>query len=245
MQADRDGEDMTLEGASVVVVGGSSGMGLATARVAREHGADVTIVARDRARLDAACAHTGARGAALDVTDEQAVERLFAGVGEVDHVAILAGEQPVGTVADGDLAVFRRAMDVRFWGSLYVCRHAPRRMGGRGSITLCGGVVSRRPQPGRSLGTATTMAVEAFGRAMAVELAPVRVNTIVPGPVDTPLLQRFFGDKRDAAMEAIAGRLPAGRVGRPEEVADAIVFLMGNEFVTGVTLPIDGGILLT
>lgn len=237
---------MALEGASVVIIGGSSGMGLATARMARKAGARVTIAARDRERLEAARQAIGddARAFALDVADEDAVRRMFDEVGRLDHLVMLAGEQPVGSLVDTDTSEFHRAVNVRFWGSLYACKYAAPRISPAGSITLCSGVSAYRPQPKRAVGAATTAAVEAFGRSLARELAPIRVNTICPGAVDTPVLERFFGGRREEMLKALAERLPAGRIGEPDDVAHAIIFLMENRYVTGITLHVDGGYLL-
>jgi NAD(P)-dependent dehydrogenase (short-subunit alcohol dehydrogenase family) len=236
-----------VAGSSVLVVGGSSGIGLATARLALEAGAQVAIAGRSSERLAEAVSALGdsVRSFAVDARDADQVRRLFEELGALTHAVVLSGEQPIGEVADTDLGYFRQAMDARFWGALHVCRYGGPVIEPGGSVTLCSGVIAHRPVPGRSLGTASTAAVEAFGRAMARELSPVRVNTIVPGPIDTPMLRRFFGGDDAELQRRLEGRVPVGRVGRPEEVADAILFLMGNRFVTGVTLPVDGGFLLS
>lgn len=238
---------ISLEGASVVVFGGSSGMGLATAKMAQTAGARVTIAGRDTTRLDAAVREIGGDVSlfSLDVADEEAVAKLFDGLDRVDHVATLAGAAAHGKIAELDVADMRRPMDVRFWGSVHIAKHAAPKMPPGGSITFCSGVAAARPVPGRALGTATTAATEALGRALAAELAPVRVNTVRPGAVDTPMLARFTGERHAEVLAAEAQRLPVGRVGAPEDIAQAIIFLMTNPFVTGATITVDGGHLVT
>jgi NAD(P)-dependent dehydrogenase (short-subunit alcohol dehydrogenase family) len=235
-----------LDGSSVVIIGGGSGMGLATAKMARTAGATVTIAGRDGDRLERAQGEIGenTRAIRMDVSNEQDVARLFESVEPVDHIVTLAGTAAFGRISDSNTTELRAPMEVRFWGSLYICKYAPPKMGASGSITLSSGVVVERPAPGRSLGAASTAATEAFGRAMALELAPIRVNTVRPGGIDTPMTQRLFGDRRDSFIAKEAQRLPVGRFGVPEDVARAIVFLMTDGYVTGVTLTVDGGHLL-
>jgi NAD(P)-dependent dehydrogenase (short-subunit alcohol dehydrogenase family) len=235
-----------LAGRSVVVVGGSSGMGLATARMARDAGASVSIAGRDAERLEAASSDLGPdiRCIQVDVSNETQVRDLFASLDQVDHVVTLAGASVYGRVAETETEVLRVPMEVRFWGSLYICKYAPGKMNGQGSITLSSGVVVERSGPGRGVGAASTAATEAFARAMARELAPIRVNTIRPGGVDTPMTERLFGDGREKFVAEQAARLPVGRFGEPDDIARAILFLMEDGYVTGITLTVDGGHLL-
>jgi NAD(P)-dependent dehydrogenase (short-subunit alcohol dehydrogenase family) len=233
-----------LEGASVVVIGGSSGIGLATARMARAAGARVTIAGRDPARLEAARVSADVDAVATDVSDEDQVRALFEQVGHVDHVAVLSGAAVSGLITETETAALRVPMEVRFWGSVYVAKHASPRMDTGGSITLTSGVIVERPMAGRVLGTATTAATEGLSRALAVELAPIRVNTVRPGLVDTPMILRNVGDRREEFLAAQAERLPVRRFGTPEDLADAFLFLMRNRYVTGITLTVDGGHLL-
>jgi NAD(P)-dependent dehydrogenase (short-subunit alcohol dehydrogenase family) len=237
---------MALDGTQVVVVGASSGMGLATARRAIDDGADVTIVARDKERLEQAKDGLGGSVRALvaDAADEEQVAAVFEPLDRVDHAVVFAGEQPVAALADAELGLFRRAMEARVWGGLLVCKYATPKMPATGSVTFCSGMSAHRPRRDRSIGASATSALESFGRAMAIELAPIRVNTICPGPIHTPMLERAFGDNPEAALAAINARVPLGRLGTPEEIADAVIFLMGNGYTTGITLHIDGGMTL-
>jgi NAD(P)-dependent dehydrogenase (short-subunit alcohol dehydrogenase family) len=233
----------TLQDAVVVVIGGSSGIGLATARMAADAGARVTIVGRDEGRLRTAVEQLpdGTSSQALDLADEDAVRRLFDGFDHVDDVANLAGTHVVGTLADVDTATLRGPVDNRFWGPLFLGKYAPTKMT-TGSITLCTGVGVARPRPGSAIVTAAAGGSEFLARAMAVELAPIRVNVVRPGIIDTPLLDRLAGGaNRDDVLAAMAKRVPLRRVGRPEEIAAGILFLMANDYVTGATLTIDGG----
>jgi NAD(P)-dependent dehydrogenase (short-subunit alcohol dehydrogenase family) len=235
-----------LNGAVVVVAGASSGLGLATAVAAGDAGAHVVLVARDRERLDAARDSVGrdARAFALDVVDAGAVEDLFGALGRVDHVASFTGEQPIAPVADTTHDLYQRALDARVWAARNLCASAAPRMGEHGSFTFCSGVSAWRPRPHRAAGAAATAAVESFARGMAVELAPLRVNSVCPGAFDTPVLDRAFGADKQSALAPYLSTLPLGRLGRPAELAHAVLFLMSNDYVTGTVLHVDGGALL-
>jgi len=228
------------------VLGGSSGIGLATARMALDAGARVTIAGRDPVRLKQACEQLGdgARGVAADVADREAVTEVFDGLDRVDHVAILAGEQPAAPAVSTPHDLLARAMDARVWAAYNACAEAVPRMPPTGSFVFCSGLSAQRPRSGRSAGAVATAAVESLTRALAVELGPIRVNAVCPGPIDTPLLDRVFGDAKVDAMKSFTDRLPIKRLGTADEVADAICFLMRNTYVTGVTLAVDGGALL-
>jgi NAD(P)-dependent dehydrogenase (short-subunit alcohol dehydrogenase family) len=236
----------SLEGQIVVVVGASSGMGLATAAAARAAGARVTIVARDRARLDEARASLdgGVEVAALDAADADAVADLFSRFDRVDHVASFTGEQPVGSVGETTHDQYQRALDARVWAARNLCAAAAPLMPDTGSFTFCSGVSAWRPRPGRAAGAAATAGLESYARGMAVELAPRRVNTVCPGSFDTPVLDRAFGERKLEALQPYLSTLPLGRLGKPEELAHAVLFLMTNGYVTGTVLHVDGGSLL-
>jgi NAD(P)-dependent dehydrogenase (short-subunit alcohol dehydrogenase family) len=232
----------SLEDRVVVVIGGSSGIGLATARAAGAAGARVTIVGRDQERLDAAVADLGGAttGVSLDVADEAAVAALFEGLDHVDHVVNLAGTHVTGAIAEVDTDRLHEPVDNRFWGPIHVFKHAPPKMDG-GSITICTGAGVARPRAGAAIVAAACAGSELMAQAMAIELAPIRINVIRPGIIDTPLLDRMSGGNREAVIEMLSKRTPAKRAGQPEEIAHGIEFLMTNEFVTGSVLTIDGG----
>ncbi len=237
---------MSLANQTVVVLGGSSGIGLATATAACAEGAHVIITGRSPERLAVAAATFDAeiRTVVLDVNDEPGTAALFADLSDVDHVFITAG----ALVLDAQLApasdALRPALDTRFWGALFAAKYAAGKIRAGGSITFMSGTAGMRPLPGASVGSASCGAVDALARALALDLAPVRVNSIAPGYVDTPLLDGLLGDQRDAVLAEAAARLPAKRIGRPQEIADGVMFMMKNEYVTGITLVIDGGGLL-
>jgi NAD(P)-dependent dehydrogenase (short-subunit alcohol dehydrogenase family) len=242
---------MRFEGKHLAVVGGSSGIGLETARLALAEGASVTIAGRSGDRLRRAAEGLGSpRGVGpvggrietvvADVTDEASIGALFEGEDRVDHLFVPAGElRPGGgDLVGADPDGLRSFLDARLLGVAHVVRHATSRMT-IGSITLMSGLYSTRPARGGAFGAAAVAAVEGMTRALALDLAPIRVNAVAPGLIDTPLWDAF-GPQRGAIL-ARGDSLPVGQVGRPEEVAEAVLFLMGNGFVTGTVLAIDGG----
>lgn len=231
----------SLHDASVVVIGGSSGIGLATAKMAHGAGARLTIAGRDANRLADARDEIGddVRTVALNISDEAAVKALFDSLDTVDHVASLAGTSAFGPLVEIETSALRGAVDSRFWGPVYVAKYAAPRMTA-GSLTFCTGSGVDRPRPGAAVFSAAAGGAEVFSRAMALELAPLRVNVVRPGTVDTPLFARTVRDREQAHAER-AATIPLRRIAQPDEIAHAILFLMTNEYITGVTLPVDGG----
>jgi NAD(P)-dependent dehydrogenase (short-subunit alcohol dehydrogenase family) len=244
-ESGRNGMDHHLDGKRVVIIGGSSGIGLETARLALAAGALVTIAGRSEERLGRAAKALSPGGDRLrtvvaDLSDESSIRSLFAEETRVDHVFVPAGElQPGGgDLLKSDCDGLRSILEVRLLGVTHVVRQARTKMKG-GSLTLMSGLYSTRPAAGGGMAAAAVAAVEGMTRALALDLAPIRVNAVAPGLIDTPLWDAF-GPQR-AAILASGARLPVGRIGRPEEVAAAVIFLMSNGFVTGAILPIDGG----
>jgi NAD(P)-dependent dehydrogenase (short-subunit alcohol dehydrogenase family) len=237
------GHPQDLAGATVVVLGGSSGIGLETARLARAHGADVVITGRDAGRLGDAAAAVGAdRTAAFDLTDRASLERFFADLpGPIDHV-LTTGPGPTYTpLAEMDLDAAGRHVAQRITSTLAVARSGAARMRPPGTLLFIGGTGGRQAGVGLSLISAMTAALPALVASLAVELAPIRVNVIAAGFVDTPLSASLLGDQLDARRDELRATLPIGRVVGPADVAALAVHLMANSALTGATYDIDGG----
>jgi NAD(P)-dependent dehydrogenase (short-subunit alcohol dehydrogenase family) len=236
----------SLKDTIVVILGGSSGIGLATAKAAMNEGAEVTITGRSASRLDAARAELSERANAvvLDAADEAGTRALMESLPSLDHLFITAGALVIDTHLEPATDDLRAALDTRFWGALYAAKYAAPKMNEGGSITFMSGTAGRRPLPGAAVASASCGAVDAFARALALDLAPLRVNTITPGYVDTPLFDELLGDQRETVLANAAASLPVKRIGRPEDIAHAVLFLMQNGYVTGINLAVDGGGLL-
>lgn len=236
---------MKLRDRNVVVIGGSSGIGLAAADAARQLEANVTIVGRSEKKLHAALAQLqGARAVAADIADEASVQKIFDGFDRIDHVYISAGTYHHGNFLRTEVTALRRVIDERVWGPLYVVRAAKPLMTS-GSITFTTGTLSSRPRVGAVMQSVALAAVEALVRGLALELAPVRVNAVCAGPVDTPLQTSIYGAEKSSHLKSRATVLPAGRVGSAQEIADAVMLLMTNEYIDGEILHVDGGARLT
>jgi NAD(P)-dependent dehydrogenase (short-subunit alcohol dehydrogenase family) len=234
---------MRLEGQRVVIIGGSSGIGLETARLALAKGALVTIAGRSEERLKKAGADLNSeklRLAVADITDEASIRTLFAAEKQIDHVFLPAGElRPGGGDAlETDSPDLESLLKLRLLGVVHVVRQIKSKMNS-GSLTLMSGLYSTRPGKGGAMGAAAVAAVEGMTRALALDLAPLRVNAVAPGLIDTPLWDAF-GEHREQ-IKAMGASLPVGRIGKPQDVASGVLFLMTNGFVTGSVLTIDGG----
>ncbi|KWR84613.1 SDR family oxidoreductase [Cupriavidus sp. IDO] len=232
---------MSFSDTNVLVIGGSSGIGAAAARAFAQQGAQVTIASRNAGKLDAAARTLGpnAKTAALDITDDASVQAFFNASDPFDHVVISAAQTATGPVRGLDLADAYRAMDSKFWGAYRVARAARVRDGG--SLTLVSGFLSVRPSKASVLQGAINAALDSLGRGLALELSPVRVNTVSPGLIATELWSKLDEGAREKMFEGAAARLPARRVGQPEDVANAILYLASNPYATGSTVLVDGG----
>ncbi len=219
-------------------------MGLALARLCHLDGWQVTIAGRSTDRLADAARHLpGIRTRPVDVGREDRVRRLMADTGPVDHVVVTAVDAggTTGPLAELDLDRARELVDTKVFGTWLVARYASGTLARDGSLTFTSGINAHRPVPGASMTAAVNGAVEAMVRALALELAPVRVNAVCPGWTDTPMWDRVAGTGRAQRFAALAARMPLGRIGRPDDVARAIRAVLDNGFVTGSTIHVDGG----
>jgi NAD(P)-dependent dehydrogenase (short-subunit alcohol dehydrogenase family) len=234
-----------LSGKTVVVIGGASGIGFAVARLALDQGAEVVIASSQQARVDAAVAKLGqgARGAAVNVTDEASVAGFFEQLGGFDHLAFTAGDWGArgGPIADLDIQAAGAAFAVRFWGAVTAVKHASRTIAQDGSITLTDGMYAHRPSKGGAISSAMLGAVEHLGRALAVDLAPVRVNVVCPGLVLTEVWDSIPEDRRAETLRRMTERQPLARAGDPAELAEAYLYLMRGGYTTGQVLQVNGG----
>jgi NAD(P)-dependent dehydrogenase (short-subunit alcohol dehydrogenase family) len=232
-----------LVGQTVVVIGGSAGIGLETARRARSEGADVVLTGRDPERLKRAALDVDARStAAFDANDAAALKRFFDGLPDrIDHLMVTAGGPRYGPLLEMDSAQVREALSDHVVLGLEVARNAAGKIRPGGTLLFMGGTGGRRVGHGLGIASAATAAIPPFTAALALELAPVRVNLIAAGFVDTPLSASLLGDGLEARRDELRATLPIGRVVGPADVAALAVHLMTNTALTGATYDIDGG----
>jgi len=234
--------EQELLGQTVVVIGGSAGIGFETARRARAEGAKVILTGRNAERLEQAASEVGALStAAFDAVDPVALEGFFGDLPTVDHVMVTAGRPSYGRLADMDFAKIRGLFGEHLLQALYVARYAANKVRPGGTLIFMGGTGGRRPAPGMSIVSAVTAALPALTANLALEIAPVRVNLIAAGFVDTPLSAELLGDQLEKRRNQLRTTLPIGRVVGPEDVAALAVHIMTNSALTGATFDIDGG----
>ena len=232
-----------LAGQTVVVIGGSAGIGLETARRAQAEGAEVILTGRNLERLKQAALELGAhRTAAFDANDTASLERFFQDLpAPIDHVMVTAGGPTYGTLLEMDSAQVREALSDHIVLALEVARNAAGKMRPGGTLLFMGGTGGRRIGHGLGIASAATAALPPFAAALALELAPVRVNLIAAGFVDTPLSASLLGDGLEDRRKELRATLPIGRVVGPADVAALAVHIMSNTALTGATYDIDGG----
>jgi NAD(P)-dependent dehydrogenase (short-subunit alcohol dehydrogenase family) len=237
------GDSMSLAGKKVVVVGGSSGIGLSAAESAKREGAEVVVASRNAERLKAAADKIGATAIAADVTSDDSVAALFRATGPVDHVVVTAAQLRSGPFKTVSMDDVRATLEGKFWGAWRVARTAEIRAGG--SLNLVSGFLSVRPRLNSAIVSVANGALESLTRALALELAPLRVNCVSPGIIDTPIRAAMPEAARRDMLEKSAAALPVGRVGAGEDIAQQILTFMTNGFMTGSIVYLDGGALVT
>jgi len=247
-----------LRGQTVVVIGGSAGIGLAVAERALGEGAHVIIASHARGRVDqavqrlrkaapAAGPEAGTvHGHVVDLRSASEIAQLFHTIGAIDHLVYTAGEElllaPLGEL---DLAAARRFFELRYWGALTAVQAAHPQLAREGSIVLTSGAAGRRPHPGFLIGAGICGAIEATTRALAIELAPLRVNCVIPGFVDTDLWSNIPPEPRSQMFRDAAAKLPVGRIGAASDLAEHYLSFMRGRYVTGQSIVVDGGGVLT
>lgn len=232
----------TLRGKDVLVIGGTSGIGLAAAVQAKAAGASVTIVGIDRERAPQIAAEHGFAGwRAADVTKPEQLQAALADIAHVDHLVLMAGTFVAGKVLEADVGYLQRAFDERIWSAIHTLRILGGKLAADGSVTFISGALADRPTAtGTAVLASASAAMEALARGLALELAPLRVNALSPGRIETPLLAKTLGAARDGVVEAMRSTAPLKRMGTAEEAGAAIVFLMANGWMSGETLHVDG-----
>lgn len=237
----------TLAGQRVVLLGGTAGIGLATAKAAAHEGATIVLVSSQQGRVDKALAElpAGATGYAVDLTSESAVSALFDRIGGFDHLIFTAGGPlHLDPLATTTMDAARAAFDLRYWGAYMAAKYASPHIRPGGSITLTTGIAGARPQKGWTIAASICTAIEGLTRALAVELAPIRVNAISAGIVRTDLWDPIAPAERETMFRTIAAALPVRRIGDPTDIAQAYLYLMREGFSTGTVLTVDGGSVL-
>lgn len=223
----------------ILVVGGSSGIGLATARLANEMGASVTVASRSPEKVRAAAATLNAEGRVLDLTQADAVAQFFADGTVWDHVIVTGSDVKMAAVRTLPMPDAMAAMDSKFWGFYRVARAAQIRPGG--SLGVVAGFLATRPTAGRALMGAINGALESLVQGLALELKPVRVNAVSPAVVDTEMWHGLAADARQAMLATLAEKYPAGTVGQPLDIARQMLLLAGTPYATGTIVTLDGG----
>jgi len=243
----KDSRESSLLGKKVILLGGTSGFGLETAVVAADAGALVVVVSSNQQKVDAALQvlPKGSKGFAVDLGDEKQVELLFKNIGEIDHLVFTAGDAlKFGELSALDIEEAKQSIHLRLWGAIMAVKHGSPLIRKGGSITLTTGALGKRPRKGAVIIAVMASAIDGLTRALAVELAPIRVNAVCAGTVKTTLLAHMPEHEREALFSSIGSKLLTGRIGTPKDLAEAYLYLMVGSFTTGQIIVVDGGSLL-
>jgi len=234
-----------MQGKRIIVVGGGSGIGKGIVRAAQQADADVVLVGRSIERLEEVIADlprgAGTRAIAADVTNEADVVRLFDEAGSFDHLVSTVADLAYQPVREFDLAAARRSVDSKLMSALLLAKHGCARARPGGSLTFLSGIAAYRPLTRGAMVAAVNGALASLAYALALELAPLRVNVVSPGWVDTPIWDVVAGEKKHQMQAQMADRLPVGRIGQPDDIAQAVLSVMANGFMTGTVVHVDGG----
>ena len=240
-------QNMTLSGKRIVLLGGTSGIGFATAKMAANEGAAIVVASSRRESIDRAVARLpeGTEGHVLDLTSEEQVRDFFNRLGAFDHLVFTAGETLLlRELSATSVEQARHFLDLRFWGAFMAAKYGSINIEPGGSIVLSSGIAGLRPHKGWTVAASICGAVEVLTRALAVELAPIRVNAVSPGVVRTKLWDNMLEEVREAMYQVTGQVLPVGRVGEAHDLAQAFLYLMHEGFSTGQVIVVDGGTVL-
>jgi len=237
---------MSLRGQKVVVVGGTSGIGFAVAEKALAEHAEVVVASSSSANVEMAAKRLGggAKGFPVNVTDDASVSALFEGLGAIDHVVFTAGDWGGfggGAFAETDFETAAQGLAVRYWGAARVAKHAHKHLPPGGSITFTNGMLAHRPAKGRALSTAMAGGIEHLTMGLAMDLAPIRVNCVCPALIRTDVWNSIPEAGREDQFKRMTAHQPLPRIGEPDEVAEAYLYLMKAGYTTGQVLRVDGG----
>lgn len=236
-----------FEGSRILIAGGSSGIGLETARLLASLGGEIIIASRNREKLDRALAGISGNVSAviLDAEDETDCINVMKETGSIDHLILtLSGGKGGGTFQSLKTDDLREAFNAKFWAHFTLARQSLPYINKNGSITFVTAISSRASNPGTSGLSAVNSAIEGLIKPLAVELAPLRINAVSPGVIDTPWWDMYDGQTKENLFRQFSSQTPAGRIGRPEDIAEAVTFLTGNTFMTGTVIECDGGLHL-
>jgi NAD(P)-dependent dehydrogenase (short-subunit alcohol dehydrogenase family) len=236
-----------LAGQRVVLLGGTAGIGLATAKAAVQEGATIVLVSSQQQRVDQAVAElpAGTTGHAADLTNEAAVSALFERIGPFDHLVFTAGGPlHLEPLAATTMSAARAAFDLRFWGAYMAAKYASPHIRAGGSITMTTGSAGARPRKGWTVAASICTALEGLTRSLAIELGPIRVNAVSAGIVRTDLWDSVPSDARESFFRDTGAVLPVQRIGDPADIAQAFVYLMREGYSTGTIVLVDGGYVL-